>query len=412
MTNVDPHEIVRHYQSETGRATETQGLTHREQLAYKAGELAGREAERLGVSATETAWMVRMPTNITSGDVLITEDGRWVRRDGEWLRDDSDLDRPSSATEQDGLPDANRVGGYSAYGEPYAEDAYDGATETQDGHGDGSDCTNACHDERCIRGHGHFPGSDHTDGVNNWPLPSATETQDGERTVSPEGGHTTVEPGRPGEGSGRGTPAPQPPSMADVPAPAPLTETQDGERCPNGHYKTRTATGDCWVCGARFTPTPDDRDRETAWLIERGQSMGQVPTVWYSGEDYGEQWTTDANRALRYPSKEAAEAEIDLRSGHPIPSHGGPEGSRFGVAVEHGWIATPTPDDRDREVERIAALEDALRLTHQALRDRERKAGKTIASDVALYAHATLEGLRMEPGLAARIAGLRASGRG
>src|SRR6185436_18409668 len=40
-----------------------------------------------------------------------------------------------------------------------------------DEHGDGSECTNACHDPRCIRVHGHFPDSDHSDGVTNWPLP-------------------------------------------------------------------------------------------------------------------------------------------------------------------------------------------------------------------------------------------------
>ena len=42
-----------------------------------------------------------------------------------------------------------------------------------------------------------------------------------------------------------------------------------------------------------------------------------------------------------------------------------------------------------------------------ALRDRERKAGKVIASDEALYAWAALEGLRLAPDLEARIAALR-----
>lgn len=81
----------------------------------------------------------------------------------------------------------------------------------------------------------------------------------------------------------------------------------------------------------------------TAWLIERGQSMGQVPTAWYADEHnvLGHTWTTDAWRARRFATREECEAFIDERSGFPIPSHGshlGPLGHRFGVAVEHGFI--------------------------------------------------------------------------
>lgn len=75
---------------------------------------------------------------------------------------------------------------------------------------------------------------------------------------------------------------------------------------------------------------------EQAWLIERGQSEKQVPTVWYMGggdqigPEYG--WTTDANKAQRYFSRDAAETAIEARS--PLPSHR----DRFGRATEHVFL--------------------------------------------------------------------------
>lgn len=82
---------------------------------------------------------------------------------------------------------------------------------------------------------------------------------------------------------------------------------------------------------AALAPEPPS---ETVWLIERGQSMGQQPTVWWTGID----WSADAFEATRYSSREKAEAYIEAHSGFGIPSHGGPVGSRFGVAVEHAFI--------------------------------------------------------------------------
>lgn len=50
------------------------------------------------------------------------------------------------------------------------------------------------------------------------------------------------------------------------------------------------------------------------WLIERGQSEGQAPTVWLDTDErpswYGG-WTTDPNEARRFGSAEAAEAYIE-----------------------------------------------------------------------------------------------------
>ena len=82
-----------------------------------------------------------------------------------------------------------------------------------------------------------------------------------------------------------------------------------------------------------MTPTTD-----FVWLIERGQSMKQVPTVWWTGADSGEMWTTDAHSAQQFPSKDSAQGYIGERSGrvgHEYP---------FGIAVEHGFSTTPDPD--------------------------------------------------------------------
>lgn len=80
----------------------------------------------------------------------------------------------------------------------------------------------------------------------------------------------------------------------------------------------------------------------TFWLVERGQERGQVPTVWWDGRE----WTETAVNALRFESRAVAEAYIDERSGFPIPSHGGPIGSRFGIAVEHGLLPSEVKEDQ------------------------------------------------------------------
>jgi hypothetical protein len=99
---------------------------------------------------------------------------------------------------------------------------------------------------------------------------------------------------------------------------------------------------------AHPTPPPP-LDAVFAWLIERGQREGQVPTVWWMGND---DWTTDANKAARFESREAAE-EVIGRKFTPPPSRGGPSAR----AVEHGFLhaATPSPDAGElREAQKVA----------------------------------------------------------
>lgn len=72
-----------------------------------------------------------------------------------------------------------------------------------------------------------------------------------------------------------------------------------------------------------------------AWLIERGQSEGQAPTVWLDTEPtrpgwYGG-WTTDANEARKFASKAGAEAF--MRDWH-IPT---------ARVTEHGFAGSPCP---------------------------------------------------------------------
>ena len=63
----------------------------------------------------------------------------------------------------------------------------------------------------------------------------------------------------------------------------------------------------------RFTPSPVE-PREPVWLIERGQAEGQSPTIWHTGEEqprtmqaYLGQWTEEAHRAAKFPTKGQAE---------------------------------------------------------------------------------------------------------
>lgn len=58
------------------------------------------------------------------------------------------------------------------------------------------------------------------------------------------------------------------------------------------------------------------------WLIERGQPKGEPRAIWL--ENLLEKWTTDANMAMQFDTRESAEAfllasKINAR------------------AVEHGW---------------------------------------------------------------------------
>ncbi len=72
------------------------------------------------------------------------------------------------------------------------------------------------------------------------------------------------------------------------------------------------------------------------WLVERGQSENQAPTVWWTGDEsigWGG-WSPDANLAERFETKEAADAVIHLHS-RPVvrdPSEA------WGHATEHVWL--------------------------------------------------------------------------
>lgn len=125
---------------------------------------------------------------------------------------------------------------------------------------------------------------------------------------------------------------------------------------------------------------PDARP-EYAWLIERGQNEGQAPTVWLNTSNmktnlYSDcEWFEDANKATRFPSREAAEEMIAR-----IPV-------RWARAVEHGWLdarppAGPAADPRIETIRQ--ALEDGgfHRTTEPSL-----IALDSLAADLARHTH-------------------------
>ena len=63
-------------------------------------------------------------------------------------------------------------------------------------------------------------------------------------------------------------------------------------------------------------------------------------------------------------------------------------------------LAASEPPSEGLDAER---LRKALEMTLAELRRRERAAGKVIASDVAMFARAALDGLRLDPSVAARL---------
>lgn len=75
--------------------------------------------------------------------------------------------------------------------------------------------------------------------------------------------------------------------------------------------------------------------RDVFWLIERGQSEGQAPTLWWLGynmADFPNLWTKDAARAKRFRTRKAAQWELDQLSGiHGIHSP-------FGRVTEHALV--------------------------------------------------------------------------
>ncbi len=125
-----------------------------------------------------------------------------------------------------------------------------------------------------------------------------------------------------------------------------LAETKDNEMRWAVWWATRDREPFVWhrkallASDAALAPTEPEAEREMAWLIERGQSMKQIPTCWYAEDE----WTTDAWKARRFATREECEAFIGSRSGFAIPSHG----DRFGVAVEHIFALAPTEPEAER----------------------------------------------------------------
>lgn len=113
---------------------------------------------------------------------------------------------------------------------------------------------------------------------------------------------------------------------------------------PPSHYPDhidRERAAALYDAGLRAT-SRDSEDTVFAWLVERGQSEGFTPPVYYGSYAAGPQvWTSDAFKAVRY----ASGAEAD----EWIAKHVTPRG--IGArAVEHGFTS------RDSEVR----LRDAL----------------------------------------------------
>lgn len=92
---------------------------------------------------------------------------------------------------------------------------------------------------------------------------------------------------------------------------------------------------------------PPDRD----WLIERGQPERQSPTVWWCGN---QDWSEDANKAVRFESKESAEAVIASRTAYVGKAP-------FGRATSHIWLAVASPLPEEPPKALPVAILEALR---------------------------------------------------
>jgi hypothetical protein len=116
-----------------------------------------------------------------------------------------------------------------------------------------------------------------------------------------------------------------------------------------GSYEGRVSThgGDPAICpscadvarAVLAASPPADSEAETvfAWLIERGQSEKQSPTMWWIGEPdalsrHGETWTQDAWQATRFTTEAAAHAVVDRLFRSPG------SGDYSARAVEHGFV--------------------------------------------------------------------------
>lgn len=124
-------------------------------------------------------------------------------------------------------------------------------------------------------------------------------------------------------------------------------------------------TIDPWPDDHRISDTPpaDAQPDWNGWLIERGQPEKQRPTVWWAdrkrwGLMYSDSWTTDAFKAYRFDSKEAAEQVIYQKFTPPV-------GEPTARAVAHGFVqpAEPLTAEQITEERHAARAEDGLLVT-------------------------------------------------
>lgn len=107
---------------------------------------------------------------------------------------------------------------------------------------------------------------------------------------------------------------------------------------------------------------------ETGWLIERGQSEHQSPTMWWCG---GTEWSDDAAKAVRFARRVDAERVVAAESSYV--------GDPIGRVTEHTWIldfisavhqdfknGIPVPSDPSSPV---PAPEDTLTVPEDVLRE-------------------------------------------
>lgn len=90
-----------------------------------------------------------------------------------------------------------------------------------------------------------------------------------------------------------------------------------------------------------------ESEGEVCWLIERSQPEGQSDICWWAGGNRTgscSPWTWDAGKAMRYPTKIAAEAALDEISG--VKGIHRP----MGHVTEHAFVPMPVPADAKADV--------------------------------------------------------------
>jgi hypothetical protein len=133
----------------------------------------------------------------------------------------------------------------------------------------------------------------------------------------------------------------------------------------------RTGDRDAGVTVTRVRLTPSAPERETCWLIERGQAQHQRPTIWWiggpeiSGDKYLGWWTEVAHKANRYATRDEAEQVIQ----QSVYLRGTAD------ATEHVFIGT-TPPSAPSALERITT-QRVEALWQQASADVARNFGVT-----------------------------------